>query len=103
VGLTYATVGTVCAAALLGSLVDLDVLYDQIAGVEALSIGVRFSIAEETEQELGGLDGPAGLGDAELLACWDRNQPQVPIDSLLILNPHFKSFLRLGCPIFSLV
>lgn len=59
---------TVCAPPLLGGLVDLDVLDNQVAGVKTLGIGVGLSVLEETEQELGGLDGPAGLGDTELLA-----------------------------------
>lgn len=65
---TYTTVGTVCAAALLGGLVDLDVLDDQVAGVETLGVGVGLGVLEEREEELGRLDGPAGLGDTELLA-----------------------------------
>lgn len=65
---TYTTVSTVCAPSLLGSLVDLDVLDDQVAGVETLGVGVGLSVLEETEEELGGLDGPAGLGDTESLA-----------------------------------
>ena len=65
---TYATVGAVCAAALLGSLVDLDVLDDQVAGVKALGVGVGLGVLEETQEELGGLDGPAGAGDTKLLA-----------------------------------
>ena len=60
--------GTVRAPALLGGLVDLDVLDNQGAGIEALGVGVGLSVLEETEEELGGLDGPAGLGDTELLA-----------------------------------
>ena len=62
--------GTVSPAALLGGLVDLDVLNDQVAGVEALGVGVGLGVLEEAEQVLSGLDGPSGLGDAELLACW---------------------------------
>lgn len=60
--------GTVCASPLLGGLVDLDVLDDEVAGVEALGVGVGLGVLEEAEKELGGLDGPAGLGDAEGLA-----------------------------------
>ena len=60
---------TVCAPSLLGSLVDLDVLHNQVAGVETLGVGVGFSVLEETEEELGGLDRPASLGDTESLAC----------------------------------
>lgn len=67
-GKTYTTVGTVSAPALLGGLVDLDVLDDQVAGVEALGVGVGLSVLEETEEDLGGLDGPASPGDAESLA-----------------------------------
>lgn len=68
-GFTYTTVGTVCPSPLLGGLVDLDVLDNQVAGVEALGVGVGLSVLEKTEEELGGLGGPAGLGDTELLAC----------------------------------
>ncbi len=53
--------GTVRAAALLGGLVDLDVLDDEFGGIEAFGIGIGFGILEETDQELGGLDGPAGF------------------------------------------
>jgi hypothetical protein len=67
--ITYTTVGTVCAPPLLGSLVDLDVLDDQVAGIETLGVGVGLSVLEETEEELGRLDGPAGLGDTESFAC----------------------------------
>lgn len=65
---TYATVGTVCAATLLWCLVDLDVLDDEVAGIETLGIGVGLSVLEETEKELGGLDWPAGTGNTELLS-----------------------------------
>jgi len=61
--------GTVCASPLLGGLVDLDVLDDQVASIETLGVGVGLGVLEQTEKELGGLDGPAGLGDTELLAC----------------------------------
>ena len=65
---TYTTVGTVSPPALLGGLVDLDVLDDQVAGIETLGIGVGLGVLEETEQVLSGLDGPSSLGDTELLA-----------------------------------
>ena len=55
------TVGTVCAAALLGGLVDLDMLDDKFGGIETLGVGIGFGVLEETDQELGGLDGPAGF------------------------------------------
>lgn len=65
----YTSVGTVSSSALLGSLVDLDVLNDQVAGIEALSIRVRLCVLEETEQELSRLDWPSSSGDTECLAC----------------------------------
>lgn len=60
--------GTVCPAALLGRLVDLDVLDNQVGGVEALGVGVGLGVLEEREEELSALHGPAGLGDTESLA-----------------------------------
>lgn len=65
---TYTTVGTVSSSALLGGLVDLDVLDDQGAGVETLGVGVGLGVLEELEQELGGLHGPPSAGDTPLLA-----------------------------------
>lgn len=65
---TYTTMGTISTTALLGRLVDLDMLHDQVAGVEAFGIGVRFRVFEQAEEEFGGLLGPAGAGDAELFA-----------------------------------
>lgn len=67
-GQTYTTVGTVGSSALLGGLVDLDVLDDQGAGVETLGVGVGLGVLQELQEELGGLDGPAGAGDTPLLA-----------------------------------
>lgn len=63
------TVGSVCSSALLGGLVDLDVLDDEFFGVEALGVGVGFGVLEETEEEFGGFDGVTGFGDAECFAC----------------------------------
>lgn len=60
--------GTVGAAAALGSLVDLDVLDDKVAGVKALGVGVGLGVLQEVDEELGGLLGPAGLADTPLLA-----------------------------------
>ncbi len=51
--------GTVSSTALLGRLVDLNVLDDQIAGVKTLGIGVGFCVFEEAEEEFRGLFGPA--------------------------------------------
>lgn len=68
---THPTVGTVSATTLLGCLVDLDVLDDQIAGIQTLGVCVGFGVLEETEEELGRLDGPAGTSDTELFAYYD--------------------------------
>lgn len=77
---TYATVGAVCAAALLGGLVNLDVLHNEVASVETLGIGVGLGVLEETEEELGGLGGPAGAGDTKLLAYF----PMMSVNDALI-------------------
>lgn len=66
---TNATVRTISASPLLGSLVDLDVLDDEVAGVKTLGVGVGLGVLEEIGEEFGGLDGPAGLGNTELFAC----------------------------------
>lgn len=60
--------GTVGAPALLGGLVDLDVLDDQVAGVKTLGVGVGLGVPEEREEVLGRLDGPPSTGDTPLLA-----------------------------------
>lgn len=65
---TYTTVGTVSSSALLGSLVDLDVLDDQVASVQTLGIGVGLGVLQELEEELGRLNGPPGAGDTPGLA-----------------------------------
>lgn len=63
-----ATVSAVCSAALLGGLVDLDVLDNQVGGVKALGVGVGFGVLEKSQQKLGRLDGVSGFGDTKLLA-----------------------------------
>lgn len=73
---TMSTVGT---TALLGCLVNLDMLDNQVASVQAFGICVRFGVLEETEEELGGLFGPAGFGDAELFALRSSSStPSIP-------------------------
>lgn len=59
---------TVSTSPLVRSLVDLDVLDDEVTGVETLGIGIGFGVLEQREEELCGLDGPASLGDTELFA-----------------------------------
>ena len=56
------TVGTVRSPAHVGSAVDLDVVDDEVVGVEALVLGVGLRVLQEVEEELGGLLGPATLG-----------------------------------------
>lgn len=64
---TYSTVCTICASPLLWSLVDLDVLDDEIAGIKALGVCIGLRILEKPEEEVGGLDGPATLGGTKRL------------------------------------
>ena len=71
-GKTYTTVSTVCSAALLRGLVDLDVLNDQVSGIETLGIGVCLCILEKAEEELGRLHRPASPSDAELLSYTEK-------------------------------
>jgi len=82
------TVSTVSAPSLLGSLVDLDVLDDQVLSVETLGVGVGLGVLEETDEDLSGLDGPAGLGDTESLALSSAS-------SAASVPPHGNGFLVL--------
>lgn len=66
---THTTVSTVCATTLFRCLIYLDMLDNQVAGVETLGIRVCFGVLEENEEGLGRFDGPAGTSDTELLAC----------------------------------
>ncbi len=50
----------------LGSHVDLDVLNDQVIGIQALEFSITFSILQELEQKLGTLLRPPSLGGPEL-------------------------------------
>ena len=83
-GCAYTSVSTVCSSTLLGSLVDLDVLNDQIAGIKTLGIRVCLSVLEETEQELSGFDWPSSARDTESLACH-------PVNIALPVHPSFAS------------
>lgn len=69
---TYPAMGPVGAAPLLRRLIDLDVLDDQVPGIQTLGVGVSFGVLEQVEEEAGGFDGPAGFGDAELFSWWGR-------------------------------
>lgn len=82
--------GTVSTSALLGGLVDLDVLDDEVGGVETLGVSVGLGVLEETEQKLGGLGGPASAGDTELLAC----RGEIPLVNI-------RQCVRRSCLLFS--
>ena len=60
---------TVGSTALLGCLVDLNMLDDQVTSIEAFGVCVGLGILKETEKKFGGLLGPAGFGDTELFSC----------------------------------
>lgn len=66
---------TVGSSSLLGSLVDLDVLDDEVAGVEALGVGVGLGVLQQGEEELCRLDRPASSADTGLLAYHTTCQP----------------------------
>ncbi len=91
--------GTVSAPALLGGLVDLDVLDNQVGSVETLGVGVGLSVLEETEKNLGGLDGPAGLGDTEGLACGSQSLPKQKFSPTIATHcsPGSSSLLLFQC------
>jgi len=62
------TVGTVSSAALLRCLVDLDVLNDQVTGIESLGIGICLCVLQKTEELLSRLDWPSSTSDTECLS-----------------------------------
>lgn len=62
-------VGAVRSSPLLRCLVDLNVLDQQVVGVESLSISVGFGILEQAKEEFGGLDWVPGFRNAKVLAC----------------------------------
>ena len=67
---TYTTVGTVRPPALLGCLIDLNVLDDEVGSVETLCVGVCLCVLEEVEEEFGRLFRPTRFADAERFTCW---------------------------------
>ena len=55
------TVGTVSPTPHLGSTVHLDVVNNQVVGIQPLVLSVRLCVLQEVKQELGRLDGPPTL------------------------------------------
>ena len=54
------------------STIYLNVLDDQVIGVQTLVLGIALSVLEELEKELGGLDWPATLASAVDLSLQRR-------------------------------
>lgn len=84
-----AAVGTVGAAALLGGLVDLDVLDDAGLEVKTLGLGVGLGVLQKGQDVLGTLDGPASLGDTMDLGLGTAANTTVEAaegNSLLVLH-----------------
>ena len=93
---TYPAVSTVCTSPLFGSLIDLDVLDYEIAGIEALGIGIRFCILEETEEEISGFDGPATLCGAECFGC-RKNKVSMCLKLMKVCRLHCETRSQVGC------
>lgn len=100
---TYPSMRAIGPTSLFRRLVHLDVLDDQVARVEALGVGVGLGVLEQAEEELGGFDGPAGFGDAELFAYSHRHVSAfkkfslcrlLPLPLPLPLSPNFLFFKR---------
>lgn len=88
--------GTVSAPALLGGLVDLDVLDDQVAGVETLGVGVGLGVLKEREEVLRGLHRPPGTVGTELLACRNPMLAETPIQLRPCTIFHHRLALLIG-------
>lgn len=90
------TMGTVGTSALMGSLVDLDVLDFKKLLVQTFALGVGSQVGKKIFQNLGTLDGPATLGGTELFSlsattyttmeAAERNTALVINDILKIFN-----------------
>jgi len=61
----YPAMSAICTSPLFRSLVDLDVLDDEIAGVEAFGICIRFCVLKKTEEEFGGFNRPTTFRGTE--------------------------------------
>jgi len=60
--------GSIGSAALLRSLVHLNVFHNQAGCVETFGLSIRLGVLQKAEEKLGRLDGPPGTRDAKLLA-----------------------------------
>lgn len=83
-------------------MVDLDVLDDQVAGIETLGIGVGLSVTEESKEELGGLDGPAGTGDTEWLSYNPKISAIVPAP-VSMRKQSSKHFQNIPCAVLPML
>lgn len=60
--------GSVCSSSLFWCLVDLDVLDDEVVGVQAFGIGVGLGVLEQANKEFGGFDWVSGFRNPKLFA-----------------------------------
>lgn len=90
--------GTVGTTALLGGLVDLDVLDNAGLKVKTLSLSVGLGVLQEGQDVLGTLNGPASLGDTMDLGLGTTANTTVETtesNSLLVLQNITKESLGL--------
>lgn len=84
------TVGTVSPPPGLGSLLNDNVLDDQLLDIKVLSLSVGLGVLEETEDELDRLLGPSTLGSLELLGLRSSantaSEPSERNNLLVVLN-----------------
>lgn len=76
--------GTIGATALLGRLVDLDVLDDQVARVEAFGVRVGLGVFQQAQEELGRLDRPTCARDTELLSCMGKRMSAFRLNAFYV-------------------
>lgn len=72
------TVRSVRPSALLWCLVDLNVLDDQVAGVQTFGVGIGFRVFEEGEEKFSRFDWMACARDTKLLS-YRHNHVSTPI------------------------
>lgn len=83
------SVGSVCAAAGLGCLLDDDVADDELFSVQSLGLSVGLGVLQQSQKELDRLDGPSTLSRLELLGLLRSANTTVEAaerNALLLLN-----------------